>query len=451
MTATEGFIAANRFGLGARPGELWAISRDPRAWVSSQISMPHQIPAPLSAMPPSSETIRKIHEVRIEGQDAIRAAMRSTFRPLMIKELHARTMAMVQSEHSFRERMVAFWSNHFTVSATRFTVGPLIGGYEREAIRPHIFGSFEDMLVAVARHPVMLSYLDNARSTGPRSIAGQRRGVGLNENLAREILELHTLGVNGGYSQNDVTEFAKVLTGWSHGGLRNKNSIQFLGPVHGKFEYHDRRHEPGDKMILGKTYREDGAQEGIDVLADLAKHPSTARFIATKLVRHFVNDTPPPAAIAQIEQAYLRSDGNLAAVSRELIRLEEIWLQPLTKVKTPYELVVSMLRAVDLQDVPERSLAGSLRQLGHFPFRASSPAGWPDRAKDWLSPESLLRRIEWVRAATARFPRSLQPDDIAEVTIGPVMTAPTKEMIDAAPSGEEALAMIFASAEFQRR
>ena len=307
------------------------------------------------------------------------------------------------------------------------------------------------MLVAAARHPVMLTYLDNARSTGPHSFAGQRRGVGLNENLAREILELHTLGVNGGYTQNDVTEFAKILTGWSHGGLRNKNSIQVLGPVHGKFEYHDRRHEPGDKTILGKAYREDGAQEGLDVLADLARHPSTARFIATKLVRHFANDTPPPAAVAQIEQTFLRSDGNLAAVSRELIRLDEIWKRPLTKVKTPYELVVSTLRAVGLPRVPERALAGSLRQLGHFPFAAASPAGWPDRAKDWLSPESLLRRIEWVRAATARFPRSLQPDDIADATIGPVITTHTREMIDAAPSGEEALAMIFASSEFQRR
>lgn len=451
MASTDGFIAANRFGLGARPGELEEISRDPRAWVASQISSPHGIPALLRGMPPSSDTIKGIHEARIEGQDTIRAVMRSTYRPLMIRELHARAMTMVQSEQSFRERMVTFWSNHFTVSATRFTVGPLVGGYEREAIRPHIFGKFEDMLAAVARHPVMLSYLDNARSIGPNSVAGQRRKVGLNENLARELLELHTLGVNGGYNQNDVTEFAKVLTGWSHGGLRNKRSIEFFGPVHGKFEYHERRHEPGNKTIMGKRYRENGEQEALDVLHDLAGHPSTAKFIATKLVRHFVDDTPPPDAVKQIEQVFLNSRGDLAAVSRELIQLDEIWSRPLAKVKTPYELIVSTLRAADIKEVPERALAGGLMQLGHFPFRAASPAGWPDRAKDWLSPESLLRRIEWVRAASARFPRSLQPEELARETIGPVMAPATMEMIAAAPSGEEALAMIFASPEFQRR
>ena len=451
MSTVDAFIAANRFGLGARPGELKEIARDPRAWVASQISAPHRLPEALSNLPHSGETLVKVHEIRMQGPDAMRQMGRRNARQTMFRELGARTLAMIQSEQSFRERMVMFWSNHFTISATRFFVGPLAGGYEREAIRPFVFGRFEDMLVAVAHHPAMLSYLDNARSIGPKSMAGTRRGRGLNENLAREILELHTLGVNGGYTQNDVTEFAKILTGWSHGGMRSRRSIQFLGPANGEFEFRSRTHEPGPKILLDQIYDENGEQEGLDALHNLANHPSTATFIATKLARHFIADDPPAAAVSRLAKVFRDSGGDLGAVSRDLIRIDQVWKQPLTKIKKPYELVVSTLRAVDAQEIPARQLVRSLRQLGHVPFRAPSPAGWPDRAQDWMSPESLMRRIEWVRAATARLPRSLTPDQVATGTIGPIIANRTQEMIDAAPSGEEALAMIFASPEFQRR
>jgi len=422
-----------------------------RVWIASQISTSPSIPDALADMPPSHETLVMIHEARVQGSNQLRKMARQEFRRIMIGEIIARTHAMVQSEHSFRERLVLFWSNHFTVSATRFSVGPMAGAYEREAIRPHIFGRFEDMLLAVAHHPVMLAYLDNARSIGPNSKIGIRSRRGLNENLAREILELHTLGVNGGYTQNDVTEFARILTGWAHGGIRNRRSIRFLGPIHGNFEFRYRAHEPGPKTLLGERYPENGEQEGIKALKYLARHPATARFIATKLARHFIADDPPGDAIAALARGFRDSDGNLSAVSRELIGLDKVWSTPLPKIKTPYELIVSTLRAVDFQNFPERRLAGSLRQLGHFPFRAPSPAGWPDRAQGWISPESLIRRIEWVRAASARFPRSLFPAQVAADAIGPVMSPRTREMIDAAPSAEEALAMIFASPEFQRR
>ena len=453
MSTVEAFIAANRFGLGARPGELEDIARDPRAWIVSQISGAHSIPAPLTSMPPSHETLKAIHEARIMGPQNLKRMARQNFRRTMFREINGRAKAMIESRQSFRERMVLFWANHFTVSSTRFTVGPIAGAYEREAIRPHIFGRFEDMLLETARHPAMLAYLDNARSIGPNSQAGERSGRGLNENLAREILELHTLGVNGGYTQNDVTEFAKILTGWSHGGLRNKRSIQFFGPVHGRFEFRDLAHEPDDKLLLGKRYPENGEQEGIDALADLARHPATVRFIATKLARHFVADDPPIEAVRRLERVFNESGGHLGAVSRELIALDAIWQQPLAKVKTPYELIISTLRAaeIDVDAIRPRAIMSSLQQLGHVPFRAPSPKGWPDRAQDWMSPESLLRRIEWLRAASARLPRSLTPDALAANTIGPVIAPRTQEMIDAAPSGEEALAMIFASPEFQRR
>ena len=259
------------------------------------------------------------------------------------------------------------------------------------------------------------------------------------------------MGVNGGYTQNDVTEFAKILTGWTHGGTRNKKAIKRLGPIHGNFEYQSIFHEPGPKTLLGKRYSENGEQEGVDALKDIARHPATAKFIAEKLARHFIADDPPAAAVTALETAFRQSGGHLGRLSQTLINLDEVWREPLSKVKTPYELVVSTLRAVAFDDIKQRAFAGTFREMGQIPFSAPSPAGWPDRVKDWMSPESLMRRVEWLRALAARLPRSLSPDTVADQTIGPVMTARTEEMIAAAPSGEEALALLFASPEFQRR
>ena len=451
MTTSDAFIAANRFGLGPRPGELADIAGDPRGWIASQISIVNTVPAELRAFPPSEEIIQGIHEARIMGPEKLKNMAGQGYRKILLPEIVARTQAHIRSDQPFRERMVLFWANHFTVSTTKRIIGPSIGAYEREAIRPHVFGRFEDMLLATAHHPTMLSYLDNNISFGPKSQVGTRRGRGLNENLAREILELHTLGVNGGYTQTDVTEFAKILTGWTHGGTRNKRSIERLGPVHGRFEFRQIFHEPGPKTLLGRRYAEAGEKEGVDALKDLARDPATARFVADKLARHFIADDPPKAAIKALEDAFRRSGGQLGTVSRTLIGLDAVWREPLAKVKTPYELVVSTLRAVDFDDIKQRALRGTFVEMGQRPFSAPSPAGWPDRAKDWMSPEALMRRVEWLRALAARLPRSLSPEAVAAQTIGPVMSARTGEMIAAAPSGEEALALLFASPEFQRR
>ena len=451
MTSSDAFIAANRFGLGPRPGELATISRDPRGWIAEQILIVNQVPPELRNLPSSEEIIRRIQEARLQGPEQLKKMAQQSYRKTLLTEIVGRTQAHIRTAQPFRERMVLFWANHFTVSTSKRLIGPSIGAYEREAIRPHVFGRFEDMLLAVTHHPTMLSYLDNNISFGPGSLVGRRRGRGLNENLAREILELHTLGVNGGYTQNDVTEFAKILTGWTHGGTRNKKAIKRLGPIHGNFEYQSIFHEPGPKTLLGKRYSENGEQEGVDALKDLARHPATANFIAEKLARHFIADDPPAAAVTALETAFRQSGGHLGRLSQTLINLDEVWREPLSKVKTPYELVVSTLRAVAFDDIKQRAFAGTFREMGQIPFSAPSPAGWPDRAKDWMSPESLMRRVEWLRALAARLPRSLSPDTVADQTIGPVMTARTEEMIAAAPSGEEALALLFASPEFQRR
>ncbi|HUI97342.1 MAG TPA: DUF1800 domain-containing protein, partial [Xanthobacteraceae bacterium] len=220
-------------------------------------------------------------------------------------EARARFAAARTAEIGFVERLVWFWSNHLCVSS--FVVPVTAGGYEREAIRPHVLGRFAEMLVASASHYAMLEYLDNARSVGPNSVAGLVAKVGLNENYARELLELHTLGVRSGYTQNDVTNLAKVLTGWT-----------FIGPVvpgHGlEFVFSQRIHEPGPQVVLGKTYAEVGMNQGRAVLADLARHPATARHLATKLARHFVADDPPPALVGRLARRFLDTDGDLKEI-----------------------------------------------------------------------------------------------------------------------------------------
>jgi uncharacterized protein (DUF1800 family) len=310
------------------------------------------------------------------------------------------------------------------------------------------------MLKAACRHPCMLAYLDNVVSMGERSPAGQRRSrrtgteKTLNENLAREILELHTLGVDGGYTQRDVIELARAISGWSHGGLRLKGDRR---PVHGGFEFRPEFHEPGPKTILGRTYPEDGANEGLAVLDDLARHPSTARFVATKLVRHFVADAPPAGAVDRIAATFRASGGDLAAVSAALVDLDEVWAEPVTKAKSHYELVVSAHRATGTTRAERRDIIEPLRELGQVPFSAPSPAGWGDTASQWIAPEALMRRIEWLRRVAATLPSTLYPDRLLDDTIGPVAGEATRTWVGRAPSGDAALAMVLASAEFQRR
>ncbi|MGE5148253.1 MAG: DUF1800 domain-containing protein [Candidatus Eiseniibacteriota bacterium] len=445
--AQAGFIAANRFGFGPRPGDLAAIGGAPRDWLLDQLARPAALPAELRDLPPGRQGAAEFLRVRRDGAEAIKTLAQTKFKAELFREINARTLAMIKSATPFRERLVAFWSNHFTVSASRFYVAPIAGGFEREAIRPHVTGKFVDMLLAVARHPAMLFYLDNISSIGPNSIAGRRTKRGLNENLAREIMELHTLGVDGGYTQEDVTSFARMLTGWSVDGVPPR------GEPTGAFRFFALAHEPGDKTLLGKRYPEAGEDEAEAALRDLARHPSTARFIATKLVRHFVADDPPPTAVARIARVFTETDGDLGRVSAALINLDEAWAAPLPKMKSPYDFVVSAARAVGLTETPAppNGFVASLHVLSQVPFTAPSPKGWPDTAADWLSPEALMHRIEWARAFAARLPDILRPKQLYADTIAPVATETTRSGIELAPSGVEGNAMILASVEFQRR
>ncbi|MGE0119858.1 MAG: DUF1800 family protein [Dongiaceae bacterium] len=443
MTAeAAAFVALNRFGLGAAFGELQRAGDDPDRWLRAQLAPRPEPPPELAGFAAGSDHARTIVNA-VQDKSILKEKFRKTARAVYLEEVGQRTLAAIRSRTPLIERLVHFWSNHFTVSiAGKPVLAMLVGAFEREAIRPHVTGRFADMLRAVVGHPAMLLYLDNATSVGPNSRGGRARDKGLNENLARELLELHTLGVDGGYTQADVQELAKILTGWSVGRPKSRDA--------GQFRFHDIIHEPGEKTLLGRRYREAGMAEGEAVLADLARHPSTARFIARKLARHFIADQPPPAAIDRLAEIFRDSDGDLLEVTHGLIARDEAWADPLAKVKTPQELVIAALRLTTYDGDAEK-LVGALALLGQTPFAAPSPAGWPDDAAGWISPESSLRRIEWSMALAQRLPRDLSPSALAEATIAPVAARDTMLAIERASDVREAIALLFASPEFQRR
>ena len=442
MSAATGFIAVNRFGLGARAGELALASGDPQGWLVAQLAASDGESPLLAGLATGPENMAMFQRSRRQSDAEAQRLIRQEFRATYVREATQRTLTQIETNAPFRERLVAFWSNHFTVSVQRPTLLGLAGAFEREAIRPHVAGKFRDMLIAAARHPAMLVYLDNALSIGPNSVAGRRRGRGLNENLAREILELHTLGVSSGYTQEDVREFAKILTGWSLGRTEDSDA--------GHYKFQRFIHEPGDKTLLGVRYAEAGEDEGVAALTALARHPATATHIAAKFARHFIADRPPDVVVSRLAKLFRDSDGDLAALARAAIEAPEAWADPLAKVKTPNEYVVSALRATGFAGDPEK-LIGSLRVLGQSPFAAPSPAGWPDTADQWIGPESVLRRAEWAMAVALRAERAHRPDAFLDATIGPIANSETRAAVAGAPSMAEGLAMVLASAEFQRR
>jgi uncharacterized protein (DUF1800 family) len=480
MLSTKSAIAANRFGLGAKPGDAERIGADPKGWLEAQLdAAAHSRPTP-SNPSDSAHVLQEARSLQAVRQAARRAPTRSSrtgakapsspagaeatpnqtgigelaqfLRDRYREQTGERHRRAIETDEPFVERLVHFWSNHFAVSADKRFIGAIAGLYEREAIRPNITCRFLDLLLAAERHPAMLLYLDNAVSMGPSSTAarvGARRGrqLGLNENLAREIMELHTIGVDGGYTQKDVTEFAKVLTGWSIGGAR-----QGGGGAPGEFQFRALMHEPGEKTVLGKRYAEGGVREGEAALEALTMHPATARRLATKLARHFVADDPPARLVARLSDAYVRNDGQLLPVYRALLDADESWSAPLTKFKTPEDFVISTYRALggrapnNLQQV-----TGFLTELGQRPFTPGSPAGWPDTAASWDGSDALMKRIEWGAAVGRVVGDRVDPVSLAEAILGHVASKETMASIRNAESASQALALLIAAPEFQRR
>jgi len=529
-------IAANRFGLGARPGDLERIGTDARGWLIEQLQ---GTPAVLSGegLRPSREILAEGEEVLRKGREAAKQrpqnqskreqaematgdtgqraanglipsqptgrglqagpAMRGGqsltfganlsdtvreatgeaakdsavapavqsppaatvsvikpgefYRPYYVAEITARLNHAVTTPRSFVERLTQFWTNHFAVSVDKAKVLGIAGAFEREAIRPHVLGNFAEMLLAVEHHPAMLLYLDNHLSVGPRSQLSVRRKkgrpLGINENLARETLELHTLGVNGGYNQADVTTFAKVITGWSIGGKTGPGD----GGDPGAFMFRAGIHEPGAKIVLGKRYADEGEGQGIAVLEDLARKPATARFLATKLTRHFVADEPPAKVVDRVAKAYLKSNGDLPSTYRALLEAPEAWRQPFSKYKTPADFVVSTYRALELPAEGSRGRVGAFDLLGQRVFAPRSPAGWPDRGADWDGSSALMKRIEWADGLGQRLGNRKNAAQLAPQLLGNALSEATRSAIAHAASGAQALTLLLTAPEFLRR
>ena len=464
MTMKKAVIATNRFGLGATPGDLPRVAKQPAAWLLDQLQGPHR-------PPPEIERLRDSASVLVEVQDLRRSQRKMQrsgeeidpvekygriVRGHYIEQSAARYRTAISTDTPFFERLVHFWSNHFAISADKQPLPAIAGLFENEAIRPHVTGKFADLLLAVEQHPAMILYLDNQRSIGPGSKLAKRANrrqnrqeFGLNENLAREILELHTLGVDGGYSQQDVTTFAKVITGWSIGGANERG--RFADGEPGKFEFRENIHEPGSQTLLGKQYAAAGIKQGESVLRDLAVHPSTARFLATKLARHFVADEPPPALVQRLTDAHLDSDGDLSVVYEALISARESWLAISAKYKSPHDFVISTLRAFD--HVPDRPqfIIAALDLMGQTPYRPGSPEGWPDTALQWGGADALYKRIEWANTVARRVGSRVNPVELGQAVLGPAFATETRKAVSRAESLSQGMTLLLASPDFQRR
>jgi len=361
-------------------------------------------------------------------------------------EALARLQRGIIADCGFVERLVVFWSNHFCISANKGGLARMwAGSFEREAIRPHVLGRFADMLRAVEQHPAMLFFLDNQQSLGPDSRAGINRNRGLNENLAREIMELHSLGVNGGYSQDDVTSLARIITGWTFAGRQGQ-----LGTP-GTFVFNANAHQPGAHRVMGKIYEPSGVAQGEAVLADIARHPSTAKFIAGKFARHFVADDPPPVLVARLADVFTKSDGDLKALALALLDSEEAWKAPLTKIRSPYEFLIATGRLLGrIPEEPGRYLGG-LSVLGQPLWSPAGPNGFPDSNAAWAAPEGMKLRLDISAQVASRLADNIDPRDLLELVAADAASPETRYTIERAETRQQALALLLMSPEFQRR
>ena len=502
-------IALNRFGFGARGGaasDFSSAASDPRGFVKAELGRPSAALLDAPGLQPSPALAQAVfdyqHDIKQQREAAAKTAqamaavaddltkgmrkdlpkelapepglemkpdaatsmtspdamqpntpprkeppkplniIQKTFRAEALARLQRATMA----ESGFVERLVTFWSNHFCTSASKGELARMwSGAFEREAIRPHVLGNFSDMLRAVEQHPAMLFFLDNQRSFGPLSRAGQNRKRGLNENLAREIMELHTLGVNGGYTQDDVTSLARIITGWTFAGRDGK-----IAPP-GTFAFFANAHEPGPQKLLGKVYEDTGLAQGEAALADIARHPATAKFIATKFVRHFVADDPPPALVAKLESTFKKTGGDLRAMTLALADADEAWRAPMTKIRMPYEYLVAAGRMMGrIPEDPQRYLGG-LNVLGQPLWAPAGPNGFADTNAAWAAPEGLKLRLDIASQISSRIADSIDPRALLDVVAGESASVETRQTVERAESRQQAFALLLMSPEFQRR
>ncbi|MGL5363102.1 MAG: DUF1800 domain-containing protein [Bosea sp. (in: a-proteobacteria)] len=486
-------LALHRFGLGARPGDLARIGADARDLFIDEVKQKRVVTPQgiefqgVATLGPAFQNFQEKERLERETRRApprtdmaaARAASRTVIEqpaqqammgqgmmgqpmanpaaqpmrdmpPLPQRvyreEVVARVRAGLEPLGGFPERLVHFWSNHFCVSTNKGTfVRAAAGAFEREAIRPHVLGRFADMLLAVESHPAMLFFLDNQQSIGPGSRAGQRRGRGLNENLAREILELHTLGVAGGYTQGDVTALARIITGWSVAGPGGNQGTP------GTFIFNANLHEPGEQKLLAKGYLGDSIEKGRTALADIARHPSTAQHIARKLARHFVADDPSASLVAKLAKTFRDTDGDLSAVSLALLNASEAWQPQAVKMRSPQEFLLAAARAYNRKpETPQ--ILGPLNAMGQPLWQPTGPNGFPDNVASWASPEGIKTRMDvaatWARQAAGG---GIDPRSIVDEVLGALASPETRQAVARAESKPQALAILLLSPEFQRR
>lgn len=445
-------LAVHRFGLGARPGERPRAASDPRGWLEQQLRDPAPRSRRLTALPSHTAVLRQVQE---QQQTGVEKAGRKWGRQHHRTERVARFAHAATTTAPFRERWVRFFGNHLCVSAKKRSITAIVGAHEREAIRAHDTGTFADLLLASTRHPAMLLYLDNQRSVGPDSPVGRSKQQGLNENLAREVLELHTLGVDGGYTQDDVVALAQMLTGWT---IRRPWSA--ADPRDTAFVYDRRRHQPGPKLLLRTAYPETGEDEARDALRHLATHPATARHLARKLATHFVADNPPEPIVDALAAVFRDTGGDLLALGTHLVRSDAVWTAAARsrKLRTPEEVSIAMVRATgwtdDRAEVPDAivKMERAAQALGQEPLAPPSPAGWPDQHDDWAAPEQVLRRVELAERVGRRLRGDVRdPEAWAVDLLGDRLHPDTRTAIARAPDRGTALALALAAPEFQWR
>jgi uncharacterized protein (DUF1800 family) len=468
--------ALTRFGLGARPGDLRAAANDPRGFLIEELrtaniallledglsSGPAVLQAfyleqqqkrveratmaameqPAQLATPSDQATASAQPVAPKPVPPKPPIQQITFR----EEALARLNKQLKAPAGFVERLVAFWSNHFAVSVAKG--GPVLasaGAFEWEAIRPNILGRFSSLVLAVESHPAMILFLDNQRSIGPNAPAGKFAGRGLNENLGREILELHTLGVGGGYTQADVTELARALTGWSVGEPESESGVT------GAFDFKPNWHEPGEREILGKHYAQSGVEQAREALDDLARRPATARHIATKLARHFVADNPPSDLVDSLTRRFSVSDGDLMAVAEALVADDRTWSAKATKARTPFEFFVAAARATGFVPPDPGPYLQALGLLGEPLWSPAGPNGFSDSSDAWTSPESMKLRLDLAATMGERMGAHAEPLEVLDAAFGNTASQETREAVAHAESRQQALALVFMAPEFQRR
>ncbi|MCO5132370.1 MAG: DUF1800 family protein [Xanthobacteraceae bacterium] len=467
-------VALNRFGFGARGG-AWGdfinAASDPRGYVAAELQRPEttaliESPTLQSTSALAAEMFIYQIEQKAERETDTTAAKglmssrelsavmnKAASKPapnIFDRTFRAESLARIQhatlAECGFLERLVAFWSNHFCISTRKGQPTRIwAGAFEREVIRPRVLGRFADILKAVEQHPAMLFFLDNHLSIGPNSRVGQRSKRGLNENLAREIMELHTLGVGGGYTQADVTALAKILTGWTYVGQQGR-----LGKP-GTFAFNVETHEPGTIVLLGKSYADNGVEQGEAALADIARRPATAKFIATKMVRHFVADDPSPALVAHLADVFMETDGDLRAMSGALAAADGAWQLPMTKMRSPYEFLIAAGRLMaQIPETPWHHLDG-FSVLGQPMWAPAGPNGFADTNSVWATPEGMKLRLDVAAQWAARIGDNRDPREMLDLVAAGAASLETRRTIARAESRQQALALLLMSPEFQRR